>query len=190
MHLRTTYITVLLTALLLASSQAGWARPAPMPEDCTPERLSGAWAGASFRGKVLAVVILNKDGTASVKLWNDGYLNIEGGLIAADTPAGIEERSETFVGKWRMFKIPVERWYGGAEIRLDVSSDRQASWMPGWVFSVIGRCSHYGETITFELTSSKLEFPLRIEISLSRPHHAFADLYHYERFLDALRGLR
>jgi hypothetical protein len=186
MHHRSTSIKALLTALLLSLLQAGWARPAPISEDCTAERVSGTWAGASSGGRVLAIVHLNQDGTASVNLWNNGYLRSR---IPFDRkPAGIDERSETYSGKWRMLN---RKGSHISDIELDVLPSTHSSRMPGWAFDVIALCSIGGvEIFKIELTSSSLDTSVRIEVYLSRPRRVLDEHDHYERFLDALRVLR
>ena len=188
MHHRSTSIKALLTALLLSLLQAGWARPAPISEDCTAERVSGTWAGASSGGFVLAIVHLNQDGTASVNLWNNGYLDF--GSVIFDKPAGIEERSEYLIGKWHMLNREGDPSLKRSDIKLDASSSVQASWMPVWVFDVIAMCYKHGDEIKMKLASSKLDPPARMEINLSRPDRVLRSHFHYERFIDALRVLR
>ncbi len=181
-------IKALLTALLLISLQAGWARPAPIYEDCTAERVRGTWAGASFGGGVLAIVHLKQDGMALINFWNNGYLRFENAFDGE--PAGIDERSETYSGKWRMLNRKGELGIGISDIELDVLPSTHSSRMPGWAFDVIAFCSDHGTAIKMTLTSSKLDPHARREINLSRPSEVLRSHYHYERFIDGLRVLR
>jgi hypothetical protein len=181
-------IKVLLIAFLLSIPAAGWSRSPGVPEECAAERVSGSWAGASAGGHVLAIMHLSRDGKHSIRLWNDGYLNLES--LIFDTPSDLNERSEHLIGTWRLFRKPEQTQENSAEIRLDLSARTHSSRTPQWDIAATVECFHYGPEITINLTSVHQNQRSQLKIPLNLPASVLRANYHYERFLEALRLLR